>query len=509
MLLQRVGDGPNLGVDKDTGNPNVHPLSILSHLRLVVPSSFNLLSPWFSPSSSSPSLPSPPEKSSLKSLRLSRVRSISALLSHSVTPDPGLCSLEIQFEDAAGALGGMSEGDVGDAVGCFFDAGVGSFAVPERVLEGWGGKGVGMGLPKERIIVQVSVEVDWGDKELCVGAFRESFAEKLKGVREVSTCVELVFPGGLAGENALREVLECAKGQAKEFGVELIASCNSGDGWAAANPNVDDDADDTHATVDAPPADAHPVKDLAKKMLIPFVHRPSDSVQSVVSSFCDSLVTDRPDGLYTTVVTNRGGVALGLVYSSRESIVTAITEQRGIYYSRSRGGIWRKGLTSGCTQTLHGVSADCDRDALRFMVTQHSPDSNDRGAAFCHEGTMTCWGDTGGSGIGGLERTIKDRIHDAPPGSYTRKLLDDTDFLRNKLVEEAQELAECEDRGHAAEELADVLYFALVKAMSVGADFNYAEKVLDMRARKVTRRRGEEKKDRIQQAEEILKQGKK
>lgn len=46
--------------------------------------------------------------------------------------------------------------------------------------------------------------------------------------------------------------------------------------------------------------------------------------------------SDRPDGLYTTVVVDEGGVALGLVYSSSESIAEAVRCKRGVYYSRSR-----------------------------------------------------------------------------------------------------------------------------------------------------------------------------
>ena len=46
--------------------------------------------------------------------------------------------------------------------------------------------------------------------------------------------------------------------------------------------------------------------------------------------------TDRPDGLIATIVSDEHGKALGLVYSSKESIVEAIRCGRGVYYSRSR-----------------------------------------------------------------------------------------------------------------------------------------------------------------------------
>lgn len=58
--------------------------------------------------------------------------------------------------------------------------------------------------------------------------------------------------------------------------------------------------------------------------------------------------TDRPDSLITTVVCDLTGVAMGLVYSSVESIEKMVNDMRGVYYSRSRGGLWEKGKTSGC-----------------------------------------------------------------------------------------------------------------------------------------------------------------
>ena len=70
-------------------------------------------------------------------------------------------------------------------------------------------------------------------------------------------------------------------------------------------------------------------------------------------SFAACAKTDRLDGLYTTVVCTRGGEALGLVYSSKESIVAALECGRGVYYSRSRKGLWRKGDTSGHFQVCN------------------------------------------------------------------------------------------------------------------------------------------------------------
>jgi phosphoribosyl-ATP pyrophosphohydrolase/phosphoribosyl-AMP cyclohydrolase/histidinol dehydrogenase len=210
--------------------------------------------------------------------------------------------------------------------------------------------------------------------------------------------------------------------------------------------------------------------------------------------------TDRPDGLFSTVVCTRNGEALGLVYSSKESIVAALQCGRGVYYSRSRNQIWRKGDTSGHYQVLHRIDVDCDGDALRFTVTQQQ--QQDSNPAFCHLNTLTCWGKT--RGLRHLEETLVSRLQTAPEGSYTKRLFDDEALLREKLVEEAQELSEADTAQHVAEELADVLYFAMVRAARYGVSLDDAAAELDRRSRKVTRRKGDSKEFRIAAGNAIL-----
>ena len=204
----------------------------------------------------------------------------------------------------------------------------------------------------------------------------------------------------------------------------------------------------------------------------------------LAEGFCAPLVSDRADGLWPTVVVNELGVALGVAYSSAESVREAMRLRRGVYYSRSRRGLWVKGETSGNVQELLGIAVDCDRDALRFTVRQ-------RGIGFCHTGTHTCFG--ADAGIGGLERTIDERMGAAVPGSYTQRLLDDGTLLRAKLVEEAGELADAETAAEAAHEAADVLYFALVAARRRGASLADVARSLDRKAMRITRRPGNAK----------------
>ncbi len=204
----------------------------------------------------------------------------------------------------------------------------------------------------------------------------------------------------------------------------------------------------------------------------------------LADAFAAPLASDRPDGLWPTVVVDEGGAALGLAWSSRESLRQAIDTGRGVYQSRSRG-LWVKGETSGASQELLTVSADCDRDSLRFVVRQH-------GTGFCHLHTRTCWGED--TGIGRLARRLADIVADPPPGSHTARLAGDPDLLAAKLIEEAGELAAATDPDDVAGEAADLIYFALAKAAASGVRLADIEAVLDRRAKRV-RRRPMERKD--------------
>ncbi|XP_062520256.1 uncharacterized protein LOC134195265 isoform X2 [Corticium candelabrum] len=202
---------------------------------------------------------------------------------------------------------------------------------------------------------------------------------------------------------------------------------------------------------------------------------------------CDAiaapLTSDRPDGYFPTIVTDEHGIALGLVYSSRESIREAVRTKRGVYQSRKRG-LWYKGETTGDTQELRRIQIDCDADCLRFVVHQH-------GHGFCHLSQRSCFGSD--AGIPALMRTLESRKRKAPEGSYTQKLFNDDSLLCSKLLEEAGELTEAEKTEDVAWEAADVIYFTLVKCAKAGVKLSDVEKILDHRALKVKRRKGDAK----------------
>jgi phosphoribosyl-ATP pyrophosphohydrolase/phosphoribosyl-AMP cyclohydrolase len=198
---------------------------------------------------------------------------------------------------------------------------------------------------------------------------------------------------------------------------------------------------------------------------------------SLASALSAPLHSDRADGLWPTVVVDEHETALGLAWSSLESLTMALGTRRGVYQSRSRG-LWEKGATSGAVQDLLGVSLDCDRDAIRFTVRQTD--------GFCHRGTRTCWGED--AGVSRLARRLTDIVEERPEGSNTVKLLEDDALLMAKLEEEAAELGEASDPGHVAEEAADLIYFALVKCVAAGVRLEEVENVLDRRELRVGRR---------------------
>lgn len=200
---------------------------------------------------------------------------------------------------------------------------------------------------------------------------------------------------------------------------------------------------------------------------------------TITDAVAVTLRSDRPDGLWPTVVTNERGQTLGLAYSNHASLSATLETGDVHYWSRSRGELWQKGLSSGATQRLVRVDSDCDDDTLRFTVTQ-------AGRGFCHLDQTSCFGDL--DGLAELERRLFERVVDAPKGSFTQRLFEDPVLLASKITEEAQELNEATDRADIVHEAADVLFFAMTRLAAEGIPLREIEAELDRRALKVTRR---------------------
>ena len=180
----------------------------------------------------------------------------------------------------------------------------------------------------------------------------------------------------------------------------------------------------------------------------------------------------------------RSGEVLTLAYVNAEALERTRETGELHLWSRSRNELWRKGATSGNTQTVKALRFDCDLDAVLALVEPHGP--------ACHTGARTCFHDgeleppAPHEVLPGLERTIAARAAEQPEGSYTAELLADPPRVGEKVREEAEEVARAareESDERVAEEAADVLYHLAVLLRSRGLSLADAAEVLGARRR--------------------------
>ena len=168
------------------------------------------------------------------------------------------------------------------------------------------------------------------------------------------------------------------------------------------------------------------------------------------------------DGLVPVVVQDAATLqVLTLAYMDRAALDETIQSGEATFFSRSRGGRWRKGETSGDRLHVVGITADCDSDALVLAV-------NPVGDA-CHLHRTSCFGEADAPGLGRiarLERTIAVRAAADPSESWTAKLIaEGPKRIAQKVGEEGVETALAGVAGpdeELASEAADLIYHLLV-----------------------------------------------
>ena len=104
-----------------------------------------------------------------------------------------------------------------------------------------------------------------------------------------------------------------------------------------------------------------------------------DTIEQVLAdlSFSDS-------GLVPAIAQQHdSGEVLMMAWMNREAIEVTLREGRAVYWSRSRGKLWRKGESSGQTQSLIEFRWDCDNDTILLQV--------DQVGVACHTGRRTCF----------------------------------------------------------------------------------------------------------------------
>jgi phosphoribosyl-ATP pyrophosphohydrolase/phosphoribosyl-AMP cyclohydrolase len=211
--------------------------------------------------------------------------------------------------------------------------------------------------------------------------------------------------------------------------------------------------------------------------------RADERSQSLESALVEKINFDT-DGLVPCVVQDwRTGEVLTLAYMSRESLRKTTETKETHFYSRSRGEIWHKGETSGNLQQVRAIRYDCDADSLVCLVEPLGP--------ACHTGERSCFysGDTDPGAfeaLPALERTIADRSEAARSESYTASLLAEPGRIREKVLEEAEEVtraADTESQDRVREEAADLVYHLAVLLASEAVSVSEVFEELNARRR--------------------------
>ena len=91
------------------------------------------------------------------------------------------------------------------------------------------------------------------------------------------------------------------------------------------------------------------------------------------------------DGLVTCVATDAwSGELLMVAHMNAEALKRTVESGEAWYFSRSRKALWKKGESSGHTQSVIEMRVDCDQDAVWLKVEQ-------QGAGACHTGRRSCF----------------------------------------------------------------------------------------------------------------------
>lgn len=192
-------------------------------------------------------------------------------------------------------------------------------------------------------------------------------------------------------------------------------------------------------------------------------------------------------GLIPVVVQNaQTKEVLTVAYMNLESLEKTIETNQTWFFSRSRQELWNKGATSGNTQQVVAIRADCDEDSLVVEVLPKGP--------ACHTGEVSCFHKEivapvqpfGSFGIlANLVQVIQDREKSMPEGAYTTYLFEKgVDKIGKKIGEEATEVVIAAKNRDAEElqwEAADLLYHLLVLLQEQKVDLYDVLEVLQKR----------------------------
>ena len=164
---------------------------------------------------------------------------------------------------------------------------------------------------------------------------------------------------------------------------------------------------------------------------------------------------------------------LTVAYMNRESLEISMKEGRTCFFSRSRQQLWRKGETSGNTQEIVTIKADCDMDALVVEVIKKGP--------ACHTGAESCFfnhvyqsEEHQDFSLEALYQLLVGRKTSPKEGSYTTYLFQKgIDKILKKVGEECTEVIVAGKGGSKEEtvfEIADLAYHVMVLMVEMGIE---------------------------------------
>lgn len=193
-------------------------------------------------------------------------------------------------------------------------------------------------------------------------------------------------------------------------------------------------------------------------------------------SFINCIDWEKTNGMVPVIAQSPAGEVLMMGYSNKEALEKTFELGKLTFFSRTRNTLWTKGETSGHFLELVKMRADCDRDTILATVIPHG--------GVCHTGSFNCFSSEADekSSMERLYGTIAERFANPRPGSYTATLNDKR--VREKILEEAEELTEAEGKDEVIWEAADLLYFASVLMYKEGITWQDVYSELDRRHKK-------------------------
>ena len=168
------------------------------------------------------------------------------------------------------------------------------------------------------------------------------------------------------------------------------------------------------------------------------------------------------------------GQVLMTGFADREALYETFKRGNLCFHSRTRQKLWMKGENSGNTLKVIRLRADCDRDAVLAVVEPAGP--------VCHTGAWSCFFVDRRYTWEYLQSVIADRFRNPVPGSYTATL--DNELVREKVMEEAEELCSAKTHDEIIWEAADLLYFSTALITRAGVSVGEVLSELERRHRK-------------------------